>query len=168
MAAASASAAAVSKEENAVPHGAKPTFGAERFAPFISRSPLRLQWLRIAQKHADKDFVTYDIIDNPGSCVNNCTSYALQVRGRSVIEAVMAYMDYLNKIPCDDGRDAYEWANFKLNEDDAVADEHIATRFTSGHDDGEFFWLREVGPPRVLVVQDMPGTRTDNKRARSK
>lgn len=149
MAGASASAAIVSFNSRDIPVDAR-----------------RLQWLRIARKYVDQPFVTFDVIEGTEWHADGHTTEQLQVRGRSITEAVMAYIDYLNDTPTYGGDDAYTVGIFELAEAD-VAAETCIDLFASAPDNAvDFFWLRAIGNARVLVVDDLPDTSPTNKRAR--
>ena len=159
------------EEEPAVATGIAPIADNYRPVSFNSRDipvdACRLQWLRIAGKYLDQPFVTYDVIEGPEWHTDGHTAEQLQVRGRSIAEAVMAYIDYLNGVPTPGGDDAYGCGIFELEDDDAVAETSIDLFAGAPDNAADFFWLRAIGNARVLVVDDLPDTGPVNKRARS-
>lgn len=127
----------------------------------IPVSPLRAQWLRIANMYVDRKFETFDIHPNAGS------TERFVVRARSVAEVVIAYLDHhnatLTTIGRDCIRDAYLW-----NEVHEVLFGQCLEDMTSGDLIEEFFTNREEStllisrwgtakPTVINRVCDLPG-----------
>ena len=127
----------------------------------------RDRWLQIALKDKDREFTEYDVRISDGPDIKvPPEAHELRVRGRSLAEALMAFIDYLNDLPdplWDHVSDVYDTQYFGLPDDDLEAKRKMRS-FAEFPYERHFFslyhthLLDEIKPRRVLMVRDMPGT----------
>lgn len=122
----------------------------------------RDQWRRIAMKSTDRDFVLYDVKKNTPH--RRHVNFNVRVRGRSLAELMMAYLDFLQDEPYGFAAHSalyiYDYFHWRLPNDDLEAEELIGHFFES---DTPFpvvpFYFKpaDTTEKETLVVRDMPG-----------